>query len=100
VRPHGQAAVWRRLCDPTAKPLFGSRNSVGSLRTPTLIRPDKEREDGSCLTKLTWVAALLANAGHGSQRALLSAISQVGRKLLRSVGLDQYAARCHASLTV
>src|SRR5262245_39503571 len=35
--PHGQAAVWV------------AANSVGSLCTPTLIRPDNER-DGACLT--------------------------------------------------
>src|SRR5690349_5621015 len=54
--PHGQAAV--RV----------AANSVGSLCTPTLIRPDNERvRDGSCLTKLTWVATA-STAGRVKRR--------------------------------
>jgi hypothetical protein len=45
VRTRGQAAIWVAL------------NFVGSLCTPTLIRPDNEREGWVMSHKLTWVAA-------------------------------------------
>src|SRR5262249_35718302 len=43
-----------RLRGPTAKLPFGSRLTLSDrFYTPTLIRPDNEREDGTCLTN--WV---------------------------------------------
>jgi hypothetical protein len=46
------------LRGPTAKPPFGSRLTLSDrFYTPTLIRPDNEREGWVMSRKLTWVVA-------------------------------------------